>query len=74
MVGELIITNLENACKGFSTNRKVTFDPRTVHRALETTAAMKARQIRNINLLLNSPRFKNLTKLLQKEIDFALTK
>jgi hypothetical protein len=74
MLGGLVVSQIEATCRSLTSGRRSVFDPRPIQQALHLTPAMKAKQTRNINLFLNSQKYKNLMKQLQKDFDIALTK
>lgn len=74
MLGNLLVNQIENICLGFATGRKTSFDPRPILKSLELTSQNKSRQQRNINMFLNSSKYKMLMRQLQKEFDAALIK
>lgn len=74
MIGELMIKQFEANCRGLTSNRRVVFDPRPLNRTLNLSTQTKNKQTRNMNIFLNSARYKTLMKQLQKEFDIALTK
>jgi hypothetical protein len=74
MLGGTVTNNIEQVCKSFVTGRRVVFDPKPIQKALTLSPQAKVKQARNIAMFLNSPRYKNLMKQLQKEFDISLTK
>lgn len=74
MIGETLTNQFADICKGFATNRRVLFDPRPIHKALAISPQGRNKQVRNINLFLNSSKYRNLIRQLQKELDNALSK
>lgn len=74
MLGSLLVTQVEHICHSLASGKRVTFDPRPILKALGQTPQLKMKQQRNINMFLNSAKYKNLMKQLQKEFDIALIK
>lgn len=74
MLGNLVVSQVEDICQGLASGRRVVFEPRPILKALGQTQQAKMKQQRNINMFLNSAKYKNLMRQLQKEFDIALIK
>lgn len=74
MLGSLLTAQVKSICVSFGSGKRSTFNPQPLLKALDLTPQDKAKQTRSISQFLNSSKYKNIMKQLEKEFDIALTK